>query len=519
MPEFGQQISWITLRRRVVAAAPIKGLRTAGHRVSCEPQHVVTDWRPRGHRTPRLSGSDPAFQAAMLLFALLFIELPILLIAFKTQHLTTPKGKFFVHTLHSAHFFPNTVKVKWEATLRNKPALPNWLRVMPSRHPELAYLIGTPVTDLTQVTVHVIAKRLENFEIQQQHLVLTLVEDLRYTESTKQVIDIHLRNLGAEELINNRDRKIEQLENAAKSTFRGKGVNPYIVNIRPAFTVPLEKEHLFRNRIGSIVTIGTQKKFFPTTFTMVHNLRTNPSFCRRNNEIAMNKFFAPTFEIDWCKTDLRNVSLTEDTDVEKTAARYTEPPLLTLGPLLRNGTPEPPPQEMYGYSGYNFWNSVVLFPLIGIICVILILILSVIFFGCREGQKWRDYKTSREKLEEYMSVRESQKHLRELSVQRQLLSMAQDSRSTAPSGIHSFLQPRSRATSSSTARFSKSASRLNDREDTIELLPATEMLPVGKQTVAEAAKQCGSSLHLYRNPLDSESEDNDSDSLEDKHST
>lgn len=45
-----------------------------------------------------------------------------------------------------------------------------------------------------------------------------------------------------------------------------------------------------------------------------------------------------------------------------------------------------------------------------------------------------------------------------------------------------------------------------------------ENLPVGKQTVAEAAKQCGSSLHLYRNPLDSESEeDNDTDSLEEKY--
>ena len=34
------------------------------------------------------------------------------------------------------------VKVKWEATLNNKPALPNWLRLLPSRHPEIAYLIG-----------------------------------------------------------------------------------------------------------------------------------------------------------------------------------------------------------------------------------------------------------------------------------------------------------------------------------------------------------------------------------------
>lgn len=36
--------------------------------------------------------------------------------------------------------------------------------------------------------------------------------------------------------------------------------------------------------------------------------------------------------------------------------------------------------------------------------------------------------------------------------------------------------------------------------------------PLGKQTVAEAAKSCGSSLHLYRNPFESsKDEENDCD--------
>lgn len=49
-------------------------------------------------------------------------------------------------------------------------------------------------------------------------------------------------------------------------------------------------------------------------------------------------------------------------------------------------------------------------------------------------------------------------------------------------------------------------------EDTIELLPSVDHVPVGKQTVAEAAKQCGSSLHLYRNPLSNESDEQDTES-------
>ncbi|CAB3410308.1 unnamed protein product [Caenorhabditis bovis] len=427
------------------------------------------------------------------------------------QHVQATKGKFFVHNLHSANFFPSTVKVKWEATLNNKPALPSWLRLMPSRHPEIAYLIGTPVTNVPQITIHVIAKRLDNFEIQQKMLVINLVDDSKYNGYTKEIFELPLNNLELEEFVSNRNRKIEQLENALKMTFRGKNVNPYIVDVRHKYLVPKGKEHIFNNK-GIIVSVGTQYKFYPGTVAMVHNLHDNPAFCQRPSSVAMNRNFAPMFEVDWCNVNLRNATLVTNVEEEPIKAPVVTQPI--KGKKSKNETKasdrlDPPPQEIYGYSGYNFWNSVILFPAIGIVCVILLLVLSIIFFGSREGQKWRDYKTSRETLEEYISVRESQKHLRELSVQRQLISMSQDS-SAVPTGIHSFLQPRSRMPST-VARFSKSASRLNDKEETVELLPVLDRTPVGKQTVAEAAKQCGSSLHLYRNPLDSESDENASD--------
>ena len=48
----------------------------------------------------------------------------------------------------------------------------------------------------------------------------------------------------------------------------------------------------------------------------------------------------------------------------------------------------------------------------------------------------------REQLQEYLNLRESQKHLRELSVQRQILLMNSDrQKSTTPIGIGTFLQP------------------------------------------------------------------------------
>lgn len=46
-------------------------------------------------------------------------------------------------------------------------------------------------------------------------------------------------------------------------------------------------------------------------------------------------------------------------------------------------------------GGYTFWESVLVFPLIAVFCIVLVLVLSLIFFGRREGQQWRDYKTAK----------------------------------------------------------------------------------------------------------------------------
>ncbi|KAF1748176.1 hypothetical protein GCK72_024643 [Caenorhabditis remanei] len=342
----------------------------------------------------------------------------------------------------------------------------------------------TPVTNVQHVTLHVIAKRLDNFDIQQRMIVINLVED-------------------------------SQLENALRNTFRGKNVNPYIAGIRSRYIIPRGKEHIFKNNVGTIVYIGTQQKFYPGTLSIVKNLQTVPDFCTRPSTVVMNKYFAPTFSVDWCNVAVRNISSVEDEMNEKIINENTEEkPRKEAVVEETSDKPEQPPRELYGYSEHGF--SIVLVAIILGVCALLIFALVLIFFGSREGQKWRDDKTSGETMGEFVTIRDNQKKLRELSLQRQLLSMGPDTNSTAPSGIHSYLQSRSRAPST-IARFSKSASRLNDREDTIELLPSVDHVPVGKQTVAEAAKQCGSSLHLYRNPLSDESDEQVTESSEDEN--
>jgi hypothetical protein len=184
------------------------------------------------------------------------------------------------------------------------------------------------------------------------------------------------------------------------------------------------------------------------------------------------------------------------------------------------------PHPMY------FWNSVLIFPLLAVICIVLILVLSVIFFGRREGQQWRDYKTPKEQLHEYLNVREGQRQLRELSVQRQMLLMSGDrSKSNTPLGVQAFLQPRGGSQTPATQKrnpIGGSQSKLAERRanSSMPISAEDERFPllnprssVGKQTVAEAAGKwlfknnvnsssaaTGSNLNLYRNPLNNDDE-------------
>ncbi|CAJ0565985.1 unnamed protein product, partial [Mesorhabditis spiculigera] len=459
----------------------------------------------------------------------LLILCSIFLLAYsqiETRQSQGKKGKFFVHALHSASFFKTTVPVKWSATMKGRPSLPQWLHLVPSqRHEALAYLIGTPVTPLRQMTIHVIAKSLHSDEIKQQFIVINLTEDSKYSSATTQVLDLYIRNYDAESLISDRSGLIGKLEAAAKETFVGAQVYPYIFNIKPSADIHGSRQHLFdRHKPGAIVQIGTQKGFYKNLHDMVRTLRNKPMFCVRNEHVPIDKKFQNSFDIDWCRTQVHVISKGNQDKYERQSHGSTESARPKSSEALLTTTTMTS-EILAPVDGYSFWDSILALPVFGMAVIVILLILVVIFFGCREGQQWRDYKTPKEQLEEYVSVRDSQRHLRELSVQRQLLLMSNDrENSQAPSGIHSFLRPKSRTSSVQhlpprLPRHYKSASRIND--NTSEMLGSgMEMVPVGKQTVAEAAKQCGSSLHLYRNPLDSNSdpdhENEENDSLEEQ---
>uniref|UniRef100_A0A914QN26 Uncharacterized protein n=1 Tax=Panagrolaimus davidi TaxID=227884 RepID=A0A914QN26_9BILA len=385
-------------------------------------------------------------------------------------------------------------------------------------HKSISYLIGTPVTPLNQITIHVIARREDTFEMAEQFLTFILKDDPRFNTSTQQIVDLLVKNVEPEEFFNDRRGKVQRFEKAIRETFRGKLINPYIFDVIPEVRNEpnkLYQHYLKQQKFGSLVKIGTQKFFHPNVKKLVIDLHESPNYCNRSEVIPLNKFFATEFLIDWCAFKLQNMtmikSLTKVEKYEKIEKSAIEKPKNESSNLKSFMQEE---SSFTPTSTYHFWESVLIFPFLAVLCIILVLILSVIFFGRREGQHWRDYKTPKEQLQEYLSLRESQKHLRELSVQRQILLMNSDrQKSSTPIGIGTFLQPvqedyNSRKRNPPKILLDENSERHSVIRKEIENEPLiTQRSSVAKQTVAEAAKATGSLLHLYRNPVDDTEED------------
>ncbi|CAD5216945.1 unnamed protein product [Bursaphelenchus okinawaensis] len=459
----------------------------------------------------------------------------------KTTEIRATKGRFMTHMLHSAYFFGQSVNVKWTATAQGKPELPVWIHLAKSRHQVIAYLVGTPVTPLPQVTIHIIARRTDTYESASQFITILLDEDIRFNTTTQQLVEIKFKNIEPEDFYSDYSKNnLKRLENVIHRTFPGKGVNPYIFNIIPEF-VPTSREESYTNfnsyypgqkyKTGSIIQVGTQSQFHPNIQNFARYNKDNPEYCTNNGFIPLDKHFRNQFDVDWCRFNVKNMTLLRGFYIPTTPAPSEETPEVSEAirkdlelkkERLESRRMEEThrDKQMYQFP-YYFWQSVVIFPLLAVLCIGLILALSIIFFGRREGQQWRDYKTPKEQLHEYLNVRESQRHLRELSVQRQMLLMNDRSKSNTPLGVQAFLQPRG---GTATPSLGPKRSQTHSEAPRIPGTPRSLTLPrrgesqrpedderrfntrssVGKQTVAEAALATGSSLCLYRNPLELE---------------
>ncbi|MFH4977804.1 hypothetical protein AB6A40_004513 [Gnathostoma spinigerum] len=447
------------------------------------------------------------------------------------------KGHYFTYTLHSGNFFRQTADAKWTASMKNRPTLPAWLHLLHSRHKAIAYLQGTAISPALKVVIHVIARRIDNYETAEQFITIYLNNDSRYNSSTQQITEIRIKNYEAEELINDRSGLLNRLQNSIRVTFRGKGVNPYIHNLFPAITAPIERAEIIQShKFGTVIQIGTQRTFHNNVVNLQRGLEANAQYCSKNSIVPLDKYFAPVFDIDWCHFVVKNVTIPHsarnmnrpdyiDFDFAFVANVTDQDYVLNLDEGLSDSL-EPSTKSSEIRTRYYFWESFLMFPMLAVCCILLIILLSVIFFGRREGQHWRDFKTPKEQLEEYVSVRESQRHLRELSAQRQLLQMASEPSQLLPTtGVNTFLKPMTvgqsdgqTATRENSSDFQNPKSGINITNDShpddigefIQVVNS-QTTPLGKQTVAEAARACGSSLHLYRNPFENTSDEEQSE--------
>uniref|UniRef100_A0A0N5ASU0 CADG domain-containing protein n=1 Tax=Syphacia muris TaxID=451379 RepID=A0A0N5ASU0_9BILA len=407
--------------------------------------------------------------------------------------------------------------VKWSATLQGRPELPQWLHLMLSKHSQIAYLIGTPVTTANQVVVDIIVRNENNFQHAQKFLTIDLISNGTHDSSTKRIAEILIKNFDPEDFMHYpkgvalRNRLISAIQKFSKDN------QTYLFNLLPDFTAPHEMLlTLGRKKFGTIVQIGTQNATFHSKIeNLAKGIEINPQHCKRPG--AYQNDFLPVFDIDWCKFTVKSITPLHSEIKVLEEVTPPEPNVSTTNNNTSVSTTEWIPFESndnLSVTTRSSWDSFLMFPMLGVMCILFLILLSMVFFGRREGQYWRDYKTPKEQLEEYASVRESQRHLRDLSLHRQILEPPPFDRahSTTPLGVHSFLQLLSTEQNGLVSKemqtsITSSASQQQRYEDTLVIGHSS----VGKQTVAEAAKACGSSLHMYRNPLDQESNEDEAD--------
>ncbi|VDD85197.1 unnamed protein product [Enterobius vermicularis] len=325
---------------------------------------------------------------------------------------------------------------------------------MRSKHKQVAYLIGTPVTSAKLVVIEIIVRNENNFQHAQRYLSIELVSNGTHSSSTKRIAQILIKNYDPEDFIYHSNGQELRKQLILSIHAFCKDNLTYIFNLLPAVTAPPEELiTMGKQKFGTFVQIGTQKpEFHAKVENLAKGIEINPQHCKRAG--AYQRDFLPTFDIDWCKFKVQPV-IPLHSEMKKTQQLPITAPSSSVdeSSLVK---PDRLPFEIDDLS---------------------VTTRNVPYVG-RHVHSVSDL--TKEQLEEYVNVRESQQHLRNLSLHRQV--------------------------------FEPLLTRTN---------PATplEQTSVGKQTVAEAAKACGSSLHMYRNPFDQESNDEeDEDEAENEES-
>ncbi|CDW57621.1 Mitotic checkpoint protein BUB3 [Trichuris trichiura] len=360
-----------------------------------------------------------------------------------------------IRLVHSELFF--AVPIRYTASLDGYPDLPSWIDITSSPKTHDAYLFGNP-RKVGSIDVLVIGLNRATYTTSLKRLRVHVVDQTKTKyKSSDQRIQLLVANYDAWQFFA-MEELLKQLQAAVVEAFPSRTGSSTIYRIQVA-NLTSGKARIFGNSIGVLVTVAPLDRFTPRVSVLGKDLLSNPTVCKRNVILPWDAIFAPRFKVDWCRFRLWSTA-TIDRNLSRTMIHSTnvgqEDEMFSGGKndsLSYEWVPQFRRFSLHSFARSYFRDWVVFGIVPGAILLFIILVLSSILFGCREGQHWRDYKTPRIQLMEYVSLRRSQRHLRQLTLRRLSSEMVDPA-----------------------ALYAK---------------------PVGKQTVQEAAMLNGGSCDLY----------------------
>uniref|UniRef100_A0A5S6QPP8 Epsilon-sarcoglycan n=1 Tax=Trichuris muris TaxID=70415 RepID=A0A5S6QPP8_TRIMR len=341
-----------------------------------------------------------------------------------TEHLRLIRNRFFYHTIPAKEFFDGVtpVRIRYTASMEGHPDLPRWIDITSSPRSHDAYLFGNPEQN-GSVDILVIGLNRATYAASLKRLRIHITEETKWSaKSPEQLIEVLIANYDAWQFFAT-EQLLQQLQAAAIQAFPSRTGSSTIYRVQVANS-PIGMARFFNSSFGVIVTIAAQDRFSKRVGILGNDLLSNPTACKRNVILPWDAVFAPRFKVDWCRFRLRSRSTIGSTGPQIIANAEnvgTEDELTLAGKndsLLFEKM-----EEFRRFASHNFARSYfrdwVVFAVVpGAVLLFVLLVLSSILFGCREGQHWRDYKTPRVQLMEYVSLRRSQHRLRQLSVRR-----------------------------------------------------------------------------------------------------
>ncbi|KRZ50306.1 Mitotic checkpoint protein BUB3, partial [Trichinella nativa] len=312
--------------------------------------------------------------------------------------------------------------IRYSVSLEGFPDLPSWLHVTHSPVTYDLFIFGNPESNITE-NIMVVALNLKTFQTARKRMRIKVTKGIYAKDDRVETAELWILNHNVWQFFAD-ENILRLLQSLVMKAFPSLKEHTTILKLSiPKFAV---NKALADKHDGTVVTMVAPGGFQKNVLNLMKELQANPAACKRNEIVSLNPVFAPRFQIDWCRLRLHEqpLSLTKNGTNSRVLIGHNE----LFGAAWTNDTMHeyitssdnvryrPTSTNRLGRSYFQDWIFFVVIP--SAVLLFILLILSMMLFGCREGQHWRDYKTPRTQLIDYVHLRQSQQQLRQLSFRR-----------------------------------------------------------------------------------------------------